>query len=172
MNPLLGPSDGTWSSRLGDSGWPDTGNNDSTDGKDWQPGAGGAAFTDLVPEFEPGKPWKVRPFFYLVSTLDFWSKDLLFKKLIKKKLLFVTILNLFFFCQMKSIEDDPSITPGSVVRSPLSLAAIKDTDAIFSTGSKTSPPPQSVNADSAIPSLSNSTWSFNPPATTPSVFTG
>lgn len=59
MNPLLGPSDGTWSSRLGDSGWPDTGNNDSTDGKDWQPGAAGAAFTDLVPEFEPGKPWKV-----------------------------------------------------------------------------------------------------------------
>lgn len=72
---------------------------------------------------------------------------------------------------MKSIEDDPSITPGSVVRSPLSLAAIKDPDTIFATGSKTSPPPQSVNADSAIPSLSNSTWSFNPPATTQSVFT-
>ncbi|KAJ8668098.1 hypothetical protein QAD02_009761 [Eretmocerus hayati] len=129
MNPLLGPSDATWSSRLGDSGWPDAGNNDSTDGKEWQPPGAGAAFADLVPEFEPGKPWKI-----------------------------------------KSIEDDPSITPGSVVRSPLSLAAIKDTDTIFSTGSKTSPPPQSVTDSASIPSLSNSTWSFNPPATTPSVF--
>ncbi|XP_012255062.2 protein Gawky isoform X3 [Athalia rosae] len=127
MNPLLGQGDGTWSSRLGDSGWPDAGTSDSTDGKDWQPG--GAAFTDLVPEFEPGKPWK-----------------------------------------MKSIEDDPSITPGSVVRSPLSLATIKDPDAIFSSSTKTSPPP-SANADTSIPSLSNSTWSFNPPAaTTPSAF--
>ena len=58
MNPLLGQGDGTWSSRLGDSGWPDAGNSDSTDGKDWQQGAG-SAFSDLVPEFEPGKPWKV-----------------------------------------------------------------------------------------------------------------
>lgn len=74
---------------------------------------------------------------------------------------------------MKSIEDDPSITPGSVVRSPLSLAAIKDPDAIFSSSSKTSPPPQppNPNVDTTIPSLSNSTWSFNPPATTPSAFT-
>ncbi|XP_063980322.1 trinucleotide repeat-containing gene 6C protein isoform X2 [Diachasmimorpha longicaudata] len=126
MNPLLGQADGTWSTRLGDSGWPDAGNNDATDGKDWQPGS--AAFTDLVPEFEPGKPWK-----------------------------------------MKNIEDDPSITPGSVVRS-LSLAAIKDPDTIFSSSSKTSPPPQSQNVDTSIPSLSNSTWSFNPPATTPSAF--
>ncbi|XP_032691719.1 trinucleotide repeat-containing gene 6C protein isoform X3 [Odontomachus brunneus] len=131
MNPLLGQSDGTWSSRLGDSGWPDPSNSDSTDGKDWQPG--GAAFTDLVPEFEPGKPWKGT--------------------------------------QMKSIEDDPSITPGSVVRSPLSLATIKDPDAIFSSSSKTSPPPQTTNPDTSIPSLSNSTWTFNPPATTPSAFT-
>ncbi|XP_033214194.1 trinucleotide repeat-containing gene 6C protein isoform X3 [Belonocnema kinseyi] len=130
MNPLLGQGDGTWSSRLGDSGWPDAGNSDSTDGKDWQPG--GAAFTDLVPEFEPGKPWKGT--------------------------------------QMKSIEDDPSITPGSVVRSPLSLAAIKDPDTIFSSSTKTSPPPQ-INAETSIPSLSNSTWSFNPPATTPNAFT-
>ncbi|XP_072767323.1 uncharacterized protein Gw isoform X4 [Anoplolepis gracilipes] len=131
MNPLLGQSDGTWSSRLGDSGWPDPGNSDSTDGKDWQPG--GAAYTDLVPEFEPGKPWKGT--------------------------------------QIKSIEDDPSITPGSVVRSPLSLATIKDSDTIFSSSSKTSPPPQTANPDTSIPSLSNSTWTFNPPATTPSAFT-
>ncbi|XP_047367762.1 trinucleotide repeat-containing gene 6C protein isoform X4 [Vespa velutina] len=131
MNPLLSQGDGTWSSRLGDSGWPDPGNTDSTDGKDWQPG--GAAFTDLVPEFEPGKPWRGT--------------------------------------QMKSIEDDPSITPGSVVRSPLSLATIKDPDAIFSSSSKTSPPPQNANPDTSIPSLSNSTWTFNPPATTPTAFT-
>ena len=65
---------------------------------------------------------------------------------------------------MKTIEDDPSLTPGSVVRSPLSLAAIKDSDTIFSTGNKTSPPPQ-VNDSTSIPSLSNSTWSFNPPST-------
>ncbi|XP_020288424.1 trinucleotide repeat-containing gene 6C protein isoform X2 [Pseudomyrmex gracilis] len=128
INPLLGQSDGTWSSRLGDSGWPDPSNSDSTDGKDWQPG--GAAYTDLVPEFEPGKPWKI-----------------------------------------KSIEDDPSITPGSVVRSPLSLATIKDPDTIFSSSSKTSPPPQTANPDTSIPSLSNSTWTFNPPVTTPSAFT-
>ncbi|XP_018401324.1 PREDICTED: trinucleotide repeat-containing gene 6C protein isoform X1 [Cyphomyrmex costatus] len=131
MNPLLGQGDGTWSSRLGDSGWPDPSNSDSTDGKDWQPG--GAAYTDLVPEFEPGKPWKGT--------------------------------------QIKSIEDDPSITPGSVVRSPLSLATIKDTDTIFSSSSKTSPPPQTANPDTSIPSLSNSTWTFNPPVTTPSAFT-
>lgn len=127
MNPLLGQGDGTWSTRLGDSGWPDASNNDATDGKDWQPVNN--AFTDLVPEFEPGKPWK-----------------------------------------MKNIEDDPSITPGSVVRS-LSLAAIRDPDAIFSGSSKTSPPPQAQNVDTSIPSLSNSTWTFNPPTTTPSAFT-
>lgn len=63
MNPLLGQGDGTWSTRLGESGWPDPGNTDSTDGKDWQP-TGAAAFTDLVPEFEPGKPWKVIHFQY------------------------------------------------------------------------------------------------------------
>ncbi|GLH02954.1 Protein Gawky, partial [Gryllus bimaculatus] len=65
--------------------------------------------------------------------------------------------------QMKSIEDDPSITPGSVVRSPLSLASIKDSE-IFSGGggSKTSPT-VSVSEPPLPPlSLSNSTWSFTP----------
>lgn len=65
---------------------------------------------------------------------------------------------------MKSIEDDPSLTPGSVVRSPLSLPTIKDTE-IFNAGSKTSPTVSSA-VDSAIPSLSSSTWSFNPPPQT------
>lgn len=70
---------------------------------------------------------------------------------------------------MKNIEDDPTITPGSVGRS-LSLAPLKDPDTIFSSSTKTSPPPQLQNVDTSIPSLSNSTWSFNPPATTPSAF--
>lgn len=46
------------------------------------------------------------------------------------------------------------MTPGSVVRSPLSLAAIKDTDML---GGKTSPPGERM--------LSSSTWSYAPPAT-------
>lgn len=54
---------------------------------------------------------------------------------------------------MKNVEDDPAMTPGSVVRSPLSLAAIKDTDML---GGKTSPP-------GGERSLSSSTWSYAPP---------
>lgn len=53
---------------------------------------------------------------------------------------------------MKSIEDDPSITPGSVARSPLSIGGAD----LFASVSKASPtelPPLS---------LSSSTWSFNP----------
>lgn len=133
-NPLLGQSDGTWSSvTRSDTGWPDSDPN-----KDWpssQSNQQGPAFTtDLVPEFEPGKPWKGT---------------------------------------MKNIEDDPSITPGSVVRSPISLATLKDTEiftssaSINSGGGKTSP----SNPDmSSVPplSLSNSTWSFNPPASSSS----
>lgn len=56
--------------------------------------------------------------------------------------------------QMKTIEDDPSITPGSVARSPLSIAA-KEAD-LFAPSSKTSP------TDLPPLSLSSSTWSFNP----------
>lgn len=60
---------------------------------------------------------------------------------------------------MKTIEDDPSITPGSVARSPLSINPTpKDAD-IFANSSKTSP------TDLIPPlSLSSSTWSFNPSA--------
>lgn len=65
---------------------------------------------------------------------------------------------------MKSIEDDPTITPGSVVRSPLSLATIKDTE-IFS-----AQPPSTVPSKASPPveplSISSSTWSFNPISTT------
>lgn len=87
MNPLLAQGDryaaplsqgmqstepwavhSTWSSvgrGGGDSGWPDTATtgdgSSQADGKEWPNSAAqsSAAFTDLVPEFEPGKPWKV-----------------------------------------------------------------------------------------------------------------
>ncbi|KAH1016898.1 hypothetical protein HUJ04_008053, partial [Dendroctonus ponderosae] len=131
MAPLgLTQPDGPWSSgRSGDTGWPDSGGVDSgNDIKDaqWTAVPPQPSLTDLVPEFEPGKPWKGN---------------------------------------QKSIEDDPSITPGSVVRSPLSIATInvKDNE-LF--GTSKSPP-----ATDAMQSLSSSTWSFNPPSTS-STFTG
>uniref|UniRef100_A0A6P7FND2 Protein Gawky n=1 Tax=Diabrotica virgifera virgifera TaxID=50390 RepID=A0A6P7FND2_DIAVI len=133
MNPLvLNPSDGPWSTgRTGDTGWPDSSANDnSNDVKDaqWstttQP-----SLTDLVPEFEPGKPWKGN--------------------------------------QIK-IEDDPSITPGSVVRSPLSIATIKDNELFNMNPSKSPPATDGIQSLS----LSSSTWSFNPSGTsTSSAFT-
>ncbi|XP_045497250.1 protein Gawky isoform X2 [Colias croceus] len=89
---------------------------DVADGKDW-PAHTHQPVYDLVPEFEPGKPWKGN--------------------------------------QLKTVEDDPAMTPGSVVRSPLSLTAIKDTDML---GGKTSPP-------GGERSLSSSTWSYAPPVT-------
>lgn len=86
---------------------------------------------------------------------------------------YVEAVVLLFCCvllkgnQLKSIEDDPSITPGSVVRSPLSIATIKDTE-LFNMNPSKSPPP----GDNIQPlSLSSSTWSFNPPSSTSSAFT-
>lgn len=64
MGPLgLSQSDGPWSTgRSADTGgWPDSSGADSTnDVKEaqWAP-APQPSLTDLVPEFEPGKPWKV-----------------------------------------------------------------------------------------------------------------
>ncbi|KAG8224851.1 hypothetical protein J437_LFUL005454 [Ladona fulva] len=156
INPLLGQGDGTWSTvsrSNSDTGWPETSNSQSgdvvtgaqSDNKDsqWPTSVApttSAAFTDLVPEFEPGKPWKGT--------------------------------------QMKSIEDDPTITPGSVVRSPLSLPNIKDTEifgggggsggnVVGGSGSKSSMPIVSSAMEAPIPplSLSSSTWSFNPTST-------
>ncbi|XP_023022577.2 trinucleotide repeat containing adaptor protein gawky isoform X1 [Leptinotarsa decemlineata] len=129
MNPLgLNPTDGPWSSgRTGDTGWPDSGTDTSNDVKDAQwSTASQPSLTDLVPEFEPGKPWKGN--------------------------------------QIKSIEDDPSITPGSVVRSPLSIATIKDNE-LFSMNPVKSPP---VTDSIQSLSLSSSTWSFNPSASSSS----
>ncbi|KAK9888232.1 hypothetical protein WA026_000500 [Henosepilachna vigintioctopunctata] len=130
MNPLgLTQPDGPWSSgRSADTGWPDPAVSDVSNEKDasqW-PTSAQPSLTDLVPEFEPGKPWKGT--------------------------------------QMKTVEDDPSITPGSVVRSPLSIATIKDNE-LFSMNPSKSPPTGEVG------SLSSSTWSFNPPTSTTSAFT-
>lgn len=50
----------TWSSgRSVTDGWPDS--TPDSESKDWpsSQASPAAAFTDLVPEFEPGKPWKV-----------------------------------------------------------------------------------------------------------------
>ncbi|KAH8395735.1 hypothetical protein KR222_007550 [Zaprionus bogoriensis] len=117
MGPLGLQNDGTWSTgrNIGD-GWPEpTTENES---KDWSVVPTAAAYTDLVQEFEPGKPWKGS--------------------------------------QIKSIEDDPSITPGSVARSPLSINPTpKDSDIFVHTG-KSSP------TDLPQLSLSSSTWGFNP----------
>lgn len=51
-----------WASgRSGDTGWPDSNTAENApDGKDSQwPTPAQPSLTDLVPEFEPGKPWKV-----------------------------------------------------------------------------------------------------------------
>ncbi|KAL4709857.1 hypothetical protein ACJJTC_003820 [Scirpophaga incertulas] len=120
LNQLGLQPDSTWGVGRGSEGWGDTGA-DVGDGKDaWPTHPSHQPVYDLVPEFEPGKPWKGN--------------------------------------QMKNVEDDPAMTPGSVVRSPLSLAVIKDTDML---GGKTSPP-------GGERSLSSSTWSYAPPATSAS----
>lgn len=50
---------GTWSSGRNDAGgWPDS--TIESDNKDWPASNQSPAFTDLVPEFQPGKPWKVK----------------------------------------------------------------------------------------------------------------
>ncbi|CAG2103083.1 unnamed protein product [Medioppia subpectinata] len=83
------------------------------------------ALNDMVPEFEPGKPWKGNS-------------------------------------SLKSIEDDPTITPGSVNRSPLSINTIKDP--LFNWPSKLSPGTPNTNAADSLLSLSSSTWAFTPPS--------
>lgn len=130
-----------WSSgRNVTDGWPDS----STDNenKDWpntsQPSPG-AAFTDLVAEFEPGKPWKVGVT-QTPGDLQLNTNCAFLSPLAQGS-------------QMKNIEDDPSITPGSVARSPLSISAAKESDLFGGMSSKTSPSDMSLN-------LSSSTWSY------------
>ncbi|SPP88999.1 blast:Protein Gawky [Drosophila guanche] len=131
MGSLGLQNDGTWSTgRNIADGWPDP--SSDNENKDWsvaQPTTAATAYTDLVQEFEPGKPWK----------------KFIFKG-----------------SQIKTIEDDPSITPGSVARSPLSINPTpKDADIFANTG-KNSP------TDLPPLSLSSSTWSFNPNQNFPS----
>ncbi|KAI1291900.1 Protein Gawky [Halotydeus destructor] len=86
--------------------------------------SGQTYFSDLVPEFEPGKPWKGS--------------------------------------QMKNIEDDPHITPGSVNRSPLSVNTIFSNEwsaKMSPTASSTSGP---NDAMATSLSLSSNTWAFPP----------
>ncbi|XP_032519907.2 protein Gawky [Danaus plexippus] len=115
LNQISLQPDTTWG--MGRSeGWGD--GSDVADGKDaWPSHPSHPPAYDLVPEFEPGKPWKGN--------------------------------------QMKNVEDDPAMTPGSVVRSPISLTNIKDSDML---GGKTSPP-------GGERTLSSATWSYAPPAT-------
>ncbi|KAH8376030.1 hypothetical protein KR093_005602 [Drosophila rubida] len=144
MGALGLQNDGTWSTGrcIGD-GWPDTSNDNEN--KDWSVASTAAAYTDLVQEFEPGKPWKV--------TVEL---NIVINNNPKQKFIFKG-------SQIKSIEDDPSITPGSVARSPLSInPSPKDADIFANTTGKSSPtelPPLS---------LSSSTWSFNPNQNFPS----
>lgn len=68
--------------------------------------------------------------------------------------------------QLKSIEDDPTVTPGSVNRSPLSV------NNIFNNWSKGSPTESTAN--DSLPSLSltsSSTWSFTPSASSSALST-
>ena len=95
-----------------------------------------AYLADLMPEFEPGKPWKGS--------------------------------------QMKNIEDDPHVTPGSVNRSPLSVNTIfnnwpskvnpTDSDATVSGRNNSAVDPLTSL------SLSSNTWAF--PAASSSSFVG
>lgn len=67
-SPLL--PEGAWSSREAPTSWPpsDTSSDPSSDpNKDWPTGASQQppAFSDLVPEFKPGEPWKVTTDFVL-----------------------------------------------------------------------------------------------------------
>ncbi|ODN04635.1 Protein Gawky, partial [Orchesella cincta] len=139
---ILGQSDNTWSSaasRSGGDGWPtdhssssqnvnnsalNQGDDSSKSGSNvnMNPEAWPA---DLVPEFEPGKPWKGTQ-------------------------------------MIKNVDDDPTLTPGSVVRSPLSLAAIKD-DFLQKNSTSTMSSMQNDSLANPLISLQSSNpWSFTP----------
>lgn len=79
---------------------------------------------DMVPEFEPGKPWKGNS-------------------------------------QLKSVEDDPHITPASVGRSPLSVNVFSNNWTAGKSHSPTAASSTTAANDSTL-SLSSSTWAFTP----------
>ncbi|XP_042898538.1 protein Gawky [Parasteatoda tepidariorum] len=152
MHPLLEQPDNTWSGLggRGESSWPDPasssdstnvpnstslstlGSGQTAENKDGSHSATVSTsttnsstynLTDLVPEFEPGKPWKGT--------------------------------------QLKNIEDDPHITPGSIARSPLSVNNIKESNLFW--------PPKSSPANSdGVGNLPTNTWMYSaPPVGTP-----
>lgn len=143
MNPVLG-QDGAWSTisrSQSETGWPDSSSSDMStpiggaDVKDsWSSGSAASSYaiSDLVPEFEPGKPWKGP--------------------------------------QIKTADDDPTLTPGTFAMSGLNEADVYANNASKSGNSaKSSPPPSASgasagSADSGFSTLglSSSTWSFNP----------
>lgn len=90
--------------------------------KETSPPAPNVSFADLVPEFEPGKPWKG------TST--------------------------------KNVEDDPTITPGSLVRPALSLAAGQLGN--WSSNTKATPTSDGL---SGLNFSATNTWSFGNPST-------
>jgi len=141
---ILGQSDNTWSTvapRSGSDGWPtdhaassqNVNNSGLNQGDDSSKPGGNVNMNaeawpaDLVPEFEPGKPWKGTQ-------------------------------------MIKSVDDDPTLTPGSVVRSPLSLAAIKDSDFLSKNSTSTISSMPSDSLVSPLISLQSSSnpWSFTP----------
>ena len=141
LNPVLG-QEGAWSTlsrTQSETGWPDSSASDLAAGggevKDsWSSGTGSSSYaiSDLVPEFEPGKPWKGP--------------------------------------QIKTADDDPTLTPGT-----FAMSGLNDADVYANNGNKgmnsakASPPPGSAGGagtsnESGFPtlSLSSTTWSFNP----------
>ncbi|XP_065310268.1 protein Gawky isoform X6 [Dermacentor albipictus] len=131
LSSFLGGADGPWSSgACSQDGWPEAppttsctgGTSSPGEGKD--SGVGGYSLSDLVAEFEPGKPWKGAS-------------------------------------ALKSAEDDPHLTPGSVVRSPLSVNTIKDSE-LFGGSWKQSPPGGEGSLVASLASLTSSTWAFTP----------
>ncbi|KAK2711366.1 protein Gawky-like isoform X2 [Artemia franciscana] len=122
------PSD-TWSTlsrNTSESGWPDSTASEvgtaSDSGKDtWSSVPNQQAYSsisDLVPEFEPGKPWKGHP--------------------------------------IKSVDDDPTLTPGQ-----FALSSLKDSD-IFQSGKQSPSQQPSVTGDfTPLTSLSSNAWSFS-----------
>ena len=79
------------------------------------------SISDLVPEFEPGKPWKGN--------------------------------------QMKSVEEDPTLTPGSALSS---LVTLKDNDMYTNA---LSAPKSSSPTNSIVDNLGSAAWGFNSSST-------
>ncbi|XP_077490623.1 trinucleotide repeat containing adaptor protein gawky isoform X1 [Amblyomma americanum] len=131
LSSFLGGTDGPWSTgACSQDGWPDAppttsgaSGGTSSPGEAKDSNAAGYSLSDLVAEFEPGKPWKGAS-------------------------------------ALKSAEDDPHLTPGSVVRSPLSVNTIKDSELFGSW--KPSPPGGEGSLVASLASLTSSTWAFTP----------